>query len=208
MDDLIRLTEIESPNELNNQVHQVVAIINSFKFKINANTTTRPYSRGGIFRKIKKKQTLQFEPLDAQLERPEIILADLSPAKFLNPYLIHILVDTHLKNNQQQQQQQPNINKFLDSVKIEFEKFKEKNPNVDLSQLDNDLMRLARIFFLTNRCKLPPLASIYGGLCAQEALKSITSKFIPIKQWFYLDFSELFEVKDVESIDFTCNDKF
>lgn len=164
-------------------------MINSYKFKINADTSNSDaYSRGGIFRKIKKKLDIKFESLSVQLDKPDIIPADLSETKFSSPYLVHILVKTHLKASYS------SVDAFLTAVRETSEKFRVDNPNLsfDAAQLE----RLARVFYLTRKARLPPLTAFYGGLCAQETLKAITSKFIPFKQWFYLECSELFEIGD------------
>lgn len=197
-DDFVRLTEVESPRELNTRVHRVTSVINAYKFRIDADTSNMTaYSRGGIFRKIKKKQTIRFKSLSEQLEKPDVILADLSETKFAAPYLVHILVRTHLRASH------ASLNDFLLAVRQASDEFKKANPSAPLPDDAGDLERLARVFYLTKRARLPPLAAFYGGLCAQETLKAITSKFIPFKQWFYLEYSELFERKndDLDKLD-------
>lgn len=178
MNDHIRLTEIEDPKELNNQVFQVTCVINSHKFKINANTVQLDrYTRGGIFRKIKKKLEMHFESLETELDRPTIVMADLSAQKFANPQLVHALLKTYLRRSDWNDDQ---IDEFVGQVR---------------KVTSEDVEHLARVFFLTRRSEFPPLSAFFGGVCAQEALKAITSKFVPIKQWLYLDYAELFEVK-------------
>lgn len=200
--DLVRLTQVEGPNELNDQIYQVTNVVNSYRFRINADTSqSQPYARGGIFKKIKKKLTMRFESLREQLNKPEVVLAELSPVKFGNPYLVHIVLRAHLARTQDYS----SMDLFLTAVHEVCEQFKRDNSNipVDLasSESQKELTRLARVFFLTRRSRLPPLSAIYGGICAQEALKAITSKFVPIKQWLYLEFCELFEIKDLENLD-------
>lgn len=39
-----------------------------------------------------------------------------------------------------------------------------------------------------------------GGMVAQEIVKAITQKFMPIKQNFYFDCSELYPCSDIESL--------
>lgn len=196
----MRLTAVEGPNELNDQIYHVTSVVNSYKFKLNADTSKSiPYSRGGIFRKIKKKLGIKFEALRSQLDKPDIVAADLSLSKFSAPYLTHILLHTHLKAAAYS-----SLDAFLAAVRSTSEKFKLDNPSApigDAADFGADLERLARVFYLTRRARLPPLTAFYGGLCAQETLKSITSKFIPFKQWFYLDCSELFEIKDLNNLD-------
>lgn len=176
-------------------------MINSYKFKINADTSnSEAYSRGGIFRKIKKKLEIKFESLSSQLDKPDIIPADLSEAKFTSPYLVHILVKTHLKAVYS------SFDTFWTAVRETSETFRKDNPNLPLSDQDAaQLERLARVFYLTRNARLPPLTAFYGGLCAQETLKAITSKFIPFKQWFYLECSELFEIDDLIQVDYQSN---
>ncbi|VDM00618.1 unnamed protein product [Schistocephalus solidus] len=42
---------------------------------------------------------------------------------------------------------------------------------------------LIRAIAMTSRGQLAPLCSIFGGIAAQEAIKAVTHKFTPLKQW-------------------------
>jgi hypothetical protein len=44
-----------------------------------------------------------------------------------------------------------------------------------------------------------PLAAFLGGVIAQECLKGLTRKFVPIRQWYLPDFSELLPTLPVPS---------
>lgn len=46
----------------------------------------------------------------------------------------------------------------------------------------------------------PPIAALLGGMVAQEIVKAITQKFMPIKQHFYFECSELFPCSDIASL--------
>lgn len=201
MDDFVRLTEVESPRELNGQIFRVTSVLNSYKFQIDADTSkSSAYSRGGIFKKIKKKLSMRFEPLDVQLDKPHMIAADLSAAKFYAPYYAHMLVCAYMSIQQHSgTSSTSSVESFLTMVRSIADKFKLDNPSIDFDMAE--LERLARVFYLTRRARLPALTAFYGGLCAQETLKAITSKFIPFKQWFYLDCSELYEVKELNKIE-------
>lgn len=48
-------------------------------------------------------------------------------------------------------------------------------------------------FSFTCAGSFAPLAAFYGGLIAQEAFKAITSKYMPINQFFLTDFAEIVE---------------
>lgn len=196
-DDLVKLNEIEGLNQLNNQIYKVSKIINSHKFTLNVNTSEMPkYTRGGLFKKIKKQLNVQYDSLKNQLLKPELLYSDFNQSKYSNPLLIHILylaLSDFCKLNSN------DFETFLNIVKEKSLPFKS---DISIENLKN----LCRIFYFTREYPFPPLSAIYGGILAQEALKSITNKFVPIKQWLYLDSSELFElnpslsVQDIQNV--------
>ena len=52
---------------------------------------------------------------------------------------------------------------------------------------------LAEAFKAGFYCAIGPLCAFIGGIVAQEIVKAITGKFMPIKQEMYLDIMELYE---------------
>ena len=54
-----------------------------------------------------------------------------------------------------------------------------------------------------NQASLPPLAAFIGGVVAQEIVKAMTQKFVPIKQLAIFTFSEL--IDDITEEPFTDN---
>ena len=59
--------------------------------------------------------------------------------------------------------------------------------------------KLFKSFYRARSTQFAPLCAIFGGIVAQEALKSITNKFTPIKQRLHIDFHELTET-DTDAI--------
>lgn len=57
------------------------------------------------------------------------------------------------------------------------------------------------IFALTYRFTFPPIAAFIGGIVAQEIVKAITQKYMPIKQYFYFDCAELYFEEDIAGLD-------
>jgi ubiquitin-activating enzyme E1 len=47
--------------------------------------------------------------------------------------------------------------------------------------------KLIRELSYQARGDISPMAAVFGGLAAQEVLKSVTGKFHPIVQWMYFD---------------------
>lgn len=48
------------------------------------------------------------------------------------------------------------------------------------------------------KCSIGPLCAFVGGVVAQEIVKAITGKFMPIKQEMYVDITELYEEPSTE----------
>lgn len=42
-------------------------------------------------------------------------------------------------------------------------------------------------FASTCSAELNPMATMFGGIVGQEAVKAISGKFTPVTQWFYFD---------------------
>ncbi|NXJ16828.1 UBA1 enzyme, partial [Odontophorus gujanensis] len=61
-----------------------------------------------------------------------------------------------------------------------------------LGPLDEDVVRA---FASVSAGELCPVASFIGALAAQEAMKAITGKFLPLEQWFYFDALECLAVE-------------
>jgi len=50
--------------------------------------------------------------------------------------------------------------------------------------------------------QLSPMTTFIGGFVAQEALKAVSGKFSPLRQWFYFDATEALPADDVPAQDF------
>ncbi len=203
-DDVIRLSEITHDrieddsliNLLNEHTFKVIKVVNSHTFKIELNVPANKIGnvynlKCGLFKKVKKVEHVEFNSLSAEITKPSLLFSDLNENKFFNPYFIHILCVSRqsLPLNHSFEEFKARVYANLDNFKSEL----------SMENIDQILNKLMRVFYFSSRGKFPPLAAIYGGIIGQEVLKSITNKFVPIKQWLYLDSSELFEMNDFES---------
>lgn len=198
-DDLIRFSEIQGDlAELNNQIYQIKCI-DSKKFQIKLNKSLNSSSKysvnnGGLFKKIKKNLKLKFESLDDQLRKPDLILSDLNEYKYFSPYIIHCLFYSYIKKLDS------NYQEFSNLVQETISDFNLNNSNL-IDTNNGSLNKLINCFYFTRNFKFTPLCAIFGGIVAQEALKSVTNKFIPIKQWLHLEFSDLNESLEISTFD-------
>jgi hypothetical protein len=51
------------------------------------------------------------------------------------------------------------------------------------------LKEFGRLFAVTSEAELPSLGAYLGGVVAQEAIKAITNKYMPIRQFFTFHFN-------------------
>ena len=193
--DFVQFSEIEGMSQLNGQIAQV-QVINSYSFTIDIQVDGfDAYKSNGSFRKVKIPKKMKFNPLAQQIESPDLIFSELSELKYYHPFYIHICLHAL------QLYYELNTDKLEDYLKIVLELF-EKHV-VQQAALNKDyLIEVCRVVYFTRISRFPPLCAFLGGVVAQEALKSITNKFTPIKQWFHLDCIELFEARaDLDKLD-------
>lgn len=101
------------------------------------------------------------------------------------------------------------LNKYIDEFKImprswsivDWEIF-DKYFNIES---ENDKI-LEKKFCYTLKGDLLPISSILGGLVSHEILKALTHKYVPITQWYYMDYFDLISDSEIENFtDFTGN---
>lgn len=184
--DQVQFYEIKGLDQLNEQVAHVSRIINPHTFSINLDLSKADNKfTSGLFKKVKIVKKIQFNSLEDELNKPSVIISDLSEKKFLQPYLIHVALHSWYLCHEHQVNDLDSYLKLMDKV---VEDFGEK------SCLNmNELMNICKVLYATRNSQFPPLCAFLGGVVAQEAIKSITNKFTPIQQWFHLDCVELYE---------------
>lgn len=73
-----------------------------------------------------------------------------------------------------------------------IEDFKIKTP---------EFKKLAMKFCFTLRGSVLPFASIIGGIVSHECIKALGHKYIPITQWYFIDYLELITDEEINSFD-------
>lgn len=196
--DLIKFMEIDSVKDINDRIFKVKVVDSknfSIEFKIEETDLNKIQTcSGGLFKKVKKTEKISFSSLSEQFLKPSLNFCDFNELKFSNPYSIQALLLSQYSTNSNEKLTADQYNEL---AKQKLEALKQSNPNSGFSDInpnDANFKNLCRIFYYTSPAKFAPLCAVFGGIIAQEAIKSITNKFIPIKQWLHLDASELFEI--------------
>lgn len=186
--DNVTFKEIVGMTALNGS-EQTVKVLSPYAFSIC--DTTGPeyedYQYGGIARQVKTSSSLiMFESLETQLRKPDILTADLS--KMEVPLQLHFGIHA-LHLFEEQFGRLPEIRSSSDAKKL-YEIAISLNDKA-LSKADSlDEKLLCYLAFTSQGC-FSPLAASLGGIVGQEVLKALTGKYSPLKQWLYIDATEV-----------------
>lgn len=180
-DDLIKITENK---EYENEVFEV-KVLNPHKLQLKGKNKF-VFTQGGIFEQQRKPKVLSFSSLKDCLNEPPILDFDFEfPDK---PKIIHncfLTLNLYLKEFNRE----PEIRNENDAE--DFYKIFEKN----FGKVEENFVKLIKIFSKQIKGNLMPIISVIGGFVAQEVLKGCSSKFTPLKQFFYFDSVNLFNTK-------------
>lgn len=182
--DYVKFEEVAGMTELNGKSYQV-SIINSYKFAINCDTTNfHPYEllgSGGYGNQIISPQTIKFNTYEENLSDPKILELDYS--NFGRDKQV-LLAFNSIHRWMNDKDIQPSKNDFEDVLRIAKE-INSQNHIVDT--IDEKIVKLLVEEYNTT---ISPMAAIFGGIVAQEVLKSISGKFLPLNQMMTLSFVE------------------
>ena len=180
--DFVTFTEVQGMEALNNAEPRKITVKGPYTFSIGDVSNLGQYIRGGLYQQVKMPKMINFQPLSGQLKMPDLLMSDF--AKFDRPQQLHLgfqaLHEFASKNN--------GILPRPYSDKDASEVFKYAQALAgdggDRVELDETLLRELSY---QAQGDLAPMAAFFGGLAAQEVLKSVSGKFHPIVQWLYFD---------------------
>jgi len=137
---------------------------------------------GGQFTQVKKPKIINFNSLAEQLAAPEFVYSDY--AKFDRPMQLHVGFQA-VQQFQKVHGALPRPMNRKDAAEVFSlatkiaEAYGDAKPELDQKLIDE----LA--FQATGT--LSPMCALFGGMAAQEVLKSVSCKFGPIVQYMYFD---------------------
>lgn len=137
----------------------------------------------GTFTQVKQSIEVTYKSLEESMINPEfvtVISSDFDRPKLLHNF--HTSLSMFISKNRVFPTLPEHANEMLKMVTFDSEKHKE----------------IFEKLCLTSSGKFCPVDSIFGSIVAQEVMKAISSKFTPIKQWLYLDFSDI--LPDIEEL--------
>lgn len=180
--DYVTFSEVQGMEALNGSEPRKIIVKGPYTFSIGDVSKLGQYKRGGLYTQVKMPKIVNFQPLSEQLKKPELIMSDF--AKFDRPQQLHVGFQALHKFASHHGGSLPRAHSDEDASEM----FKyaqglvgEGDEKVELDE------KLLKELSYQARGDLAPMAAFFGGLAAQEVLKSISGKFHPIVQWLYFD---------------------
>ncbi|KAJ4352388.1 E1 ubiquitin-activating protein [Didymosphaeria variabile] len=180
--DWVTFTEVEGMTGLNGCEPRKIEVKGPYTFSIGDVSGLGEYKKGGQYVQVKMPKILNFEPFSQQLKKPELLISDF--AKFDRPQQLHVGIQA--------------LHEFANKHKGEFPRPHNDSDASEVLQIAQGLAgqgedkveldeKLIKELSYQARGDLSPVAAFFGGLAAQEVLKSVSGKFHPIVQFLYFD---------------------
>ena len=180
--DFVTFTEVQGMEALNNSEPRKITVKGPYTFSIGDVSGLGQYKRGGLYQQVKMPKVVNFQSFSEQLKKPELLMSDF--AKFDRPQQLHVGFQALHEFASHHGGDLPRPHSDEDASEV----FKyaqslagEGDEKVELDE------KLLRELSYQARGDLAPMAAFFGGLAAQEVLKSVSGKFHPIVQWLYFD---------------------
>ncbi|KAF9694349.1 hypothetical protein EKO04_007683 [Ascochyta lentis] len=180
--DWVTFSEVKGMEGLNDCAPRKIQVKGPYTFSIGDVSGLGEYKGGGQYIQVKMPKIVNFEPLSQQLKKPELMISDF--AKFDRPQQLHVGIQA--------------LHQFAESHNGEFPRPHNEADAADVLKIAQGLAgqgeekieldeKLLKELSYQARGDLSPIAAFFGGLAAQEVLKSVSGKFHPIMQWLHFD---------------------
>lgn len=191
--DYVTFTEVKGMTELNELPAPVqVKVIGPYTLEIDVDSTNfGSYTGGGYVRQVKQPSTIEFSSLRQSLKTPLFVTSDFAKIERERHMLLAFqAVDSFFV--QLGAYPRPGVVEDADKVIMMARQFnteyKTREGLLVNSQLVEEIDEaLIRTVAMQSRGQLAPMMSVLGSITAQEALKAISGKFMPIRQFFVYD---------------------
>lgn len=180
--DYVTFSEVQGMEGLNDCAPRKIQVKGPYTFSIGDVSGLGEYKRGGLYTQVKMPKFIDFEPLSKQLAKPELLISDF--AKFDRPQQLHVGFQALHAFAEQHDGELPRAHNESDAAEVL--KLAEGLAGQGDEKVELDEKLIKELSYQA-RGDLTPMAAFFGGLAAQEVLKSVSGKFHPIVQWLYFD---------------------
>ena len=215
--DFVVFDEIKGMKQLNGDKLRKIKHVAPYAFSIEDTTSYDEYVCGGRFREVKQPKTITFASLRDRLKNPgKFLTTDYSKELIFPPdfgssarsKLMHVAWQALDRFQQSHDGRCPSPSSAEDSKHLlnETAKLIKEIPAKGAFQVADMTEAQQEIVKSFGRCsagQLSSTATVVGGIAAQEVIKAISGKFMPITQWLYFDAAECLPPNNLPSSEFT-----
>ncbi|KAF2829123.1 ubiquitin-activating enzyme E1 [Ophiobolus disseminans] len=178
--DWVTFSEVKGMDALNGCDPRKIEVKGPYTFSVGDVSGLGTYQGGGQYIQVKMPKIIDFEPFSKQLKKPELMISDF--AKFDRPQQLHVGIQA--------------LHQFANLHKGEFPRPHHDADAAEVLKLAQGIAgqgeekldeKLIKELSYQARGDLSPIAAFFGGMAAQEVLKSVSGKFHPIHQFLYFD---------------------
>ncbi|PSN61789.1 ubiquitin-activating enzyme E1 [Corynespora cassiicola Philippines] len=180
--DWVTFSEIEGMEGLNGSAPRKIEVKGPYTFSIGDVSGLGQYKRGGQYHQVKMPKIINFESFSQQLKKPELLISDF--AKFDRPQQLHVGIQALHAFAENHSGEFPRPHNEADAAEVFKIAQGLASEGEDKVELDE---KLIKELSYQARGDLSPVAAFFGGMAAQEVLKSVSGKFHPVVQWLYFD---------------------
>ena len=180
--DWVTFTEVKGMEGLNDCAPRKIEVKGPYTFSIGDVSGLGEYKGGGQYLQVKMPKIIDFEPFSAQLKKPELLISDF--AKFDRPQQLHVGIQALHQFAETHNGEFPRPHHEADAAEVLKIAQGLAGQGEDRVELDE---KLIKELSYQARGDLSPVAAFFGGMAAQEVLKSVSGKFHPIVQFLYFD---------------------
>uniref|UniRef100_A0A8D2PXL2 E1 ubiquitin-activating enzyme n=1 Tax=Zosterops lateralis melanops TaxID=1220523 RepID=A0A8D2PXL2_ZOSLA len=184
--DLVTFSGVQGMTELNGQKPIPVHVLDDFRLEIGDTSSFSPYRCGGLVSQVQRRLECSHVSLSrthGAATRAGVLLchsrAQESTHQIPGAVLHATFRALHAFRRERGRLPRPRAPADAERV-LELA----RSLGEQQGPLDEDIVRA---FASVSAGDLCPVASVVGALAAQEVLKAITRKFVPLNQWLYLD---------------------
>ena len=183
--DFVTFAEVEGMTVLNGCDPRKVTVKSPYTFTIGSTKGLGTYSKGGWANQVKMPETHSFKPLKESLASPgEFLMSDFG--KFDRPPVLHLGFQA-LDRFGPENLPRPGSVEDADRLVAAAKEINAGAQGVCKVDWDESKEKVLRMLAMGAQGDVSPMAAAVGGIVGQEVMKACSGKFMPIKQWFFLD---------------------
>lgn len=173
--DYVSFTEVQGMVELNDDKPHKIKVLGPYTFALEETdiSSFANYVRGGYATQVKMPVTVSFKPLGEAFASPEYVITDFAKMDHMDTvHACFAAIDELPGGSLPRPGSAEDAATFTKLLKLQ-----DREP----------IASVAEAFARTCAGNISPIAAGLGGVAAQEVLKAISGKFMPIRQFLYFD---------------------